>query len=116
MSKCYALGLRSNGTVASSGDPSVFPWDGTSPLDVASWTGIIDIACTRDASFGLKSDGTVVLAGNSQYFTKYHTWTGIKAIFGNNYGLIGIKADGTMVSDGLDSNTDLTVSGIDLKP
>ena len=116
VSKCYVLGLRSNGTVASSGDRSVFPWDGTSPLDVAGWTGIIDIACTRDASFGLKSDGTVVLAGNSQYFTKYHTWTGIKAIFGNNYGLIGIKADGTMVSDGLDSNTDLTVSGIDLIP
>lgn len=98
-----------DGTVVATGNSA---GTSASALLVTGWTDIIDIACTAKASFGLKSNGTVILAGDSNYFTTYQTWTGIKAIFVNNYGLIGIKEDGTLVSDGLNSNHDLTVDGI----
>ena len=113
----HVLGLKTDGTVVATGNTSNYT-TGNSPLEVSSWTNIIDIAATDDCSFGLRTDGTVVYAGNTTYtpFPTVSTWTGINAIFANANGIIGIKEDGTMVSDGNGLNNDLIVGGIDLIP
>ncbi len=72
-------------------------------LDVSSWTDIVAIAeCGVDDLAGLKSDGTVVVAGSSFEANKIDAsnWNNIIQITAGRGFLAGLKSDGTVVATG----------------
>ena len=98
-----SFALRRDGTVLAAG------MDTYSELDLEDWTDIVQIVVTDLNTFGLRSDGAVVVAGawSSAWrnslgtieleelpFTK---WTDITAIAASNDHLIGLKEDGAVV-------------------
>ena len=45
-------------------------------FNTSDWTDIVDVACYETHTFGLKADGTVVVAVSSDY--DMNSWTGMK--------------------------------------
>ncbi len=68
--------------------------------NVRSWTDIVAVAANEMYSVGLKSDGTVVGAGDFSDSLTY--WTDIVAIAAGGDHTVGLKADGTVVAAGTD--------------
>lgn len=85
------LGLRSDGRVEkidSSGD-----------IDVSGWRNIVSVAAGTFHGVGLRSDGTVVAAGDdSKGQCDTDMWTDIVEIAAGYDFTVGLKADGTVVS------------------
>ena len=52
----HTVGLKSNGTVVTTGG-----------FDVNSWTGIVQVAAGESHTVGVKSDGSVVAVGNNSF-------------------------------------------------
>ena len=61
---------------------------------------------------GLKSDGTVVAVGWTEYGQcDVSNWTGIVAISAGDYHTVGLKSDGTVVAVGNNDYGKCDVSG-----
>lgn len=58
-----------------------------------------------DYTVGLKSDGTVVAAGNNAYFQcEVNSWSDIAAISAGSAHTVGLKSNGTVVAVGSNDN------------
>lgn len=110
------VGLRSDGTVLATGGEY---WSEPFADDVSDWTDIIDIAVNDNTwssyngggtdntfALGLKTDRTVVLAGDtSKAFIKdlqdtVSRWSDIIQLSVGKNHILGLKADGTIVTAG----------------
>ena len=58
-------------------------------------------ASSYSATFGLKTDGTVLFTGSDDYeMRKVSMWRGIIAISAGDYHVVGLKSDGTVLAAG----------------
>ena len=93
----YVIGIMPDGTV------STYYEDQENQPDVTGWTNMVSVSIANDSEIavGLKEDGTVLLAGTSQYGT-YHVedWTEIVQICTGTAHAVGLKRDGTVVATG----------------
>lgn len=80
------LAVRTDGTVATAGTS-----------DLSNWTDIVGVFI-GEYTLGLKSDGTVVGAGDG--LAECQNWTDIIGIWGYGDFVVGLKADGTVVCAG----------------
>ena len=101
----YALGLKTDGTVVSTGLSL------TGADAVSGWTNITMIACGQNHSVGLKVDGTVVAAGSYEEINDLDSWKDIKMIAAGLDFTLGLKKDGTVVASGADDFGRLDVQG-----
>ena len=91
------VGLRDDGTVVATGPLS---------NEAAQWTDITTIAAAGSDLYGVRMDGTVVVARSRSYLDwcvdKIEEWGNIAAVFpccylGNHYAVIGLRNDGTVI-------------------
>lgn len=83
--------------------------DGFDQCQVDDWTDIVQVVSGDSTTFGLKADGTVLIAGKSIGYAGIgkwasfdtSTWTDIVSIAANSYQLVGLKPDGSIVWTGL---------------
>ena len=87
----WAMGLRSDGTVACSGAGNA--------CKVDDWKDIVMIAAGESHSVGLKSDGTVVCNGSSGACS-VSDWENVAAVYAGNEITIGITDKGTALVSG----------------
>ena len=89
--RCVANSIRWN---------TGYGYDGQS--DVGGWRDIADIECCYNNTVGIKKDGTVVLANNSDFckITSIRNWTNIEMLAVGNEGAIGLTKDGKIVTAG----------------
>ncbi|MCL2628758.1 MAG: hypothetical protein FWD44_08725 [Oscillospiraceae bacterium] len=94
----HYVGLKPNGAVV-----TIENWDdptGSGRNNVEGWNDIVSVAAGFDFTAGLKSDGTVVVAGRLSDKDSVNDWRDITAISaGGNY-LVGLKSDKTIISVG----------------
>ncbi|WP_160647843.1 RCC1 domain-containing protein, partial [Chengkuizengella marina] len=95
------VGLKSDGTVVT--EDGLFSDDILNIID--SWTDIIQISANNHIIMGLKSNGTVVAAGeflngNSNDIKKFESWTNIVQISTGTDHAVGLRSDGTLVAVG----------------
>lgn len=67
--------------------------------NVEDWHDIVAIAASKDAAFGLKSDGTVITT-KAELQETLNSWTGIVAISAGAEHVVGLKSDGNVVAAG----------------
>lgn len=95
--KYHVVGLTGSSTVLAT--EITLPEKDRGQSDVQDWEHIVDIAAGGLWTVGLKSDGTVVTAGDISLDPE--VWTDIVAIEGGDAGcLCGLKSDGTVVTYG----------------
>jgi len=93
----HTAGLKAGGTVFATGDNRF------GQCNVASWTGITQIAAGGYFTVGLKADGTVVATGDDRFGQcDVSSWTGIVQVTAGFDNTIGLKSDGTVVAAGDD--------------
>lgn len=97
-----SVALKSNGTVVATKIYAKF--EGSNPerdnegqSNVNGWKEIIAIAASEYNTFGLKSNGSVVIAGKNH--SECSSWTDIVAISAGDGNIVGLKSDGTVVID-----------------
>lgn len=91
----HTVGLRSDGTVVTTGDNTF------GQSNVSDWRNIIAIACGTWYTVGLRSDGTVVAVGDNEYGQCcVKDWQNIIAIACSEYCTVGLRSDGTVVATG----------------
>ena len=101
---CDSFVLRSDGTVAlfaPAGEPSPYfnRWKDT----IAEWTDVVSFLSLGNL-YALRSDGTMVVAGQGYEAETVAKWTDIAYITRTYDGILGIKYDGSVVMCG-ESNT-----------
>ena len=79
------VGLKSNGTVISTGEEN-------------QWTDIIAVATDDYSEVGLKTDGTVVTTKTTYKTGNVNEWTDIVEIAASGSSVVGLKSDGTVVA------------------
>lgn len=68
---------------------------------VTTWANITKVVNCNKHVIGLKSDGTVVAAGDNTYNQcDVSTWTGITNIYTNRTHTVGLLGDGTVIATG----------------
>lgn len=73
----------------------------TTEIDVSGWSRIVSIACGERFIIGLRSDGTVVAAGDNTYGQcDVGAWTGIVAVAAGKDHALGLRADGHVATAG----------------
>ena len=95
------LGIKEDGTVTGTGEDYSY-LNG----DLSRWTDIVQVLAGDVSAAGLKSDGTVVVAGGIEMdgekfpiFSESQEWTDIKLLRSDGEKvLIGIKNDGTVAA------------------
>ena len=94
----HVVGLKSDGTVVTTGNKDV------GACDVSDWKDIVAIDAGDNYTVGLKSDGTVVTTELPEERDvgqcDVSDWKGIVAISVNDDVTIGLKADGTVCVTG----------------
>ena len=90
---CWAV-LRADGTVFSHLSLSRINEENITE----KWNGIVQIACSENAVFGLKQDGTVVFESKEEKeLSSIRDWHDIVSIAARDYGgAIGLRSDGTV--------------------
>ncbi|NBI31167.1 hypothetical protein ERL59_19730, partial [Chengkuizengella sp. YPA3-1-1] len=84
------IGLKSDGTVVTTGDDSY--------TSTSRWTDIVQVDITEQNAVGLKSDGTVVVAINRSSDFPVENWTDIIQIDIKSSTIYGLKSDGTVIA------------------
>lgn len=60
---------------------------------------MVDIACASDHTIGLRSDGTVIAAGDNSFGQcEVGEWSDIISISTSRHHTVGLKSDGTVVA------------------
>jgi hypothetical protein len=97
---CYVFGIRTDGTVIYANKSSL-RGSGLDKFDVNDWTEIVEIVDCFN-TVGLRADGTIVLAGNSNTYDQLDAlnWTDIVAIRKTGIGTVGIKPNGALIYHG----------------
>ena len=91
------IGQKIDGSIVATG--MFFP--GRDLSEVSEWTDIVKIYTASEYIVGLKSDGTVVAAGDNSYGQlDVSQWTNIIDIRTGRKNLAGLKSDGTVVVAG----------------
>lgn len=86
------LGLKSNGTVVSSGSNE----QGES--NVYDWNDMVQVAGGKFFTVGVKSDGTVKTAGQDSFGKQIvEGWNNIVSVAAGENHVVGLKTDGTVV-------------------
>lgn len=68
---------------------------------IQNWSGLCAVACGSGHFVGLRTDRTVIGAGNSIcHLGELAAWSGIKAVACGFSGTVGLREDGTVVSCG----------------
>ena len=81
-------------------------------FDAADWTDIIAIECGDRFVIGLKSDGTVVAAGDNEYGQKnVRTWTNIVAIYAGTRNAYAMDANGKLYCTDYNSGGQKEIDG-----
>ncbi|MBQ7668030.1 MAG: hypothetical protein IJS47_01745 [Clostridia bacterium] len=95
LSELHFLALKNDGTVISFGENSNL-------INTSSWENIVKIYANNSASYGIKSDGSIVIADKNVYDAWEHqyTWTNVVKLAPANNFLLALKNDGTVVSVG----------------
>lgn len=95
----HIVGLVSNGTAVSAGTNNY------GECDVASWTGVIDVAAGSTHTVALLEDGTVVACGNNEYGQcNVSDWRRIVDVDASRYATYGLTADGSVLVAGFYEN------------
>lgn len=107
------VGLSNDGHVFGTGSNENRQLEG-----ISSWTNIKKVICDNGKCFGIKSDGTVVFAGNGSKSANYPlsdtsvgNWKDIVDIAKGSQFTVGLKKDGTLVAVGNDKYHACNVSG-----
>jgi hypothetical protein len=93
----YIVGLKSDGTVVSTKMPSDYDYGRS---EVSDWKDIVYVSAGA-ITIGVKSNGTVVIAGKDtyEYAAEMSTWTDIVQIITSSFSpIVGIKSDGSVVA------------------
>jgi|GEM_PF-1608876 len=91
----HAVTLKTDGTLLATGI------DRYGQLDVAAWTGIVQVTAGLDHTVGLRRDGTVVATGhNGEGRCNVGDWREIVQIATKGKHTVGLRADGTVVAVG----------------
>ncbi len=104
---CHFIGLKEDGTViAGMGKNKDNNDDDLGQCDVGDWTDIISVAGGGSFSLGLKTDGTVVMAGGGSGSSEFDVsnWTDIVDIAAGYMHAVGLRSDGTVVATGFNYN------------
>lgn len=97
----FAVGLKSDGTVAVVDDILNPGIDNAEALKVENWKDIVKVNAGHTHTVGLKSDGTVVAVGdNLMGCCEVSEWKDIIAIDAGMMHTVGLKSDGTVVATG----------------
>ena len=95
MESGHLVGLKADGTVEALGNNY---WG---QCDVSEWKDIVSVTATDSATIGVRSDGTVVVAGKIDAYSKedplaqeIEAWMDIKEIA--DYPIVGLRSDGTV--------------------
>lgn len=90
------VGIRANGSIIQH-SPA-----GENPVpEIESWTNMRSLASGNSHIVGLRSDGTVVAAGDNSYGQcNVSGWTDVVSIDCGTYFTVGLKADGTVLHTG----------------
>ena len=78
-------------------------------FEVSGWEDIVSVSA-GGCIVGLKKDGTVVGAGNSDYFSGIEDWTDIIDVACGYQHTVGLREDGTVVATGLNDYGQTNVS------
>lgn len=89
----HSVGLKSNGKVVAVG------YNVLGQNNVSGWTDIIDVFASMIGTVGLKSDGTVVTAGNIG-ICDVEDWDDIVKLSYYLNNVIGLRSDATVVATG----------------
>lgn len=81
--------------------------------NVSKWKNIIYISASSNHTIGLKSDHTVISAGDNTYGQrKVGSWKNIVAVSTGNYHTVGLKSNGTVVATAIiDDNNEKVDKG-----
>ena len=83
--------------------------------EISNWKDIVAIVGGENHVVGLKSDGTVVAAGDDSYGQRdVESWTDIVAISAGQFFTVGVKSDGTIVATSYFKNDQSKIEDIDL--
>ena len=99
----HMVGLRTHGTVFSSGERK------NGQCDTAGWTNMIDVSAGYDITIGIKKDGTALIAGKTPYSSitaDLRSWNNIVQVSAGYEHAVGLKTDGTVVIAGNKNNAD----------
>ncbi len=77
--------------------------------DVSQWNDLVAVSAASDYTVGLRSDGTVLGAGN--YEDEIEDWTDIVAISAGVAHTVGLRSDGTVLAVGENTCGQCDVSG-----
>lgn len=92
----YTAAVIADGTVRVAGSYEQALWS-----DISDWKNITAVSCGVDHIVGLKSDGTVMAAGQNEYGQcDVSDWSDIVAIAAGCYHTVGLRSDGTVLSTG----------------
>lgn len=100
------IGLKKDGTVYywhdyDSDEITPFPDQNLSLREIEGWTDIVQVAVGLAHVIGVKSDGTVVAAGENHCGQcDVENWTDIVQVATNQCHTVGLKRDGTVVAVG----------------
>lgn len=92
----HTLALLEDGTVIASGE------NGSLQCNVGDWTDIAAIYAGTDYSLGLKTDGTVVMAGLHAW--NISGWTNIVNLAAGDYFAVGVTSGGAFVHFGIEDS------------
>ena len=102
----HSAALLSDGTPAAVGSNN-----NNGQCDVSDWSDIVAISAGGYYTVGLKSDGTVVKAGDGSYeMDGVSGWTDITAISAGGEHIVGLRADGTVIAVGQNKDGRCSVS------
>lgn len=88
----HLAGLYENGTVSAVG------FNKNGECNVNNWTEIQKVVCNEGITVGLKRNGTVCVAGNSELVNKCNSWSNIVDIIASGTTIVGLKSNGKVVA------------------
>ena len=83
------IAVKADGTVVATGENEY------GQFDVSDWNNILSVASAYSSSIGLRTDGTVLVAGIESEASQ---WTDIVAIAANSSRVVGLRTDGTVIT------------------
>lgn len=104
----YVLGIHADGTVVATGANE------QGQCDVADWSDIKQLCSDGTTTYGLRSHGTVLVAGENEsngVAEPVHNWKNIVQISASSRYVVGVRSDGTVVECSLSSDANWLNTG-----
>lgn len=94
----HILSLREDGTVLSAGNNI------RGQCEVGDWDHVAAVYASYQLSAGLRTDGSVVVAGSDYLQESVASWRGVRSLALGRYHILGLLEDGTVISAGYGSS------------